>query len=63
MPHKVNPTALLATVAAAKRNATTVALKTVGEYDADISPTQGKKYPSKPFYLNVHDIGVMAYYT
>ena len=39
----------------AKRKAAAAALKTVGEYVANNSPAPGKKYPTKPFYLDVHD--------
>jgi len=59
MPSKLKPTVLAASTTVAKRKAAATALKTAGEDVADNSPAPGKKYPMKPFYLDVHDEGVM----
>ncbi len=59
MPSKLKPTALASSTTVTKRKAAAAALKTVGEYGANNSPAPGKKYPMKPFYLDVHDEGIV----
>ncbi len=60
MPPKKVPAAAAAAAAAAKKAASAAALKT-GETDHDLPPPAVKKIP-KPFHLDVHDGGVVAYY-
>ena len=59
MPPKKVPAA--AAAAAAKKAASAAALKTTGETDHDLPPPAVKKIP-KPFHLDVHDGGIVAYY-